>query len=267
MRQPTYFISHGGGPWPWLQGPFRRQFDRLEQSLGETAREIGKPRAVLVITGHWEEDRFTVQSAKAPGMIYDYAGFPDYTYQITYPAPGSPAVAGRVHELLTTAGIEAAMDPSRGYDHGTFTPLYVMYPDADVPIVQLSITRRYEPEQHLAAGRALRSLRDEGVVILGSGLSWHNLRLMGPAAQLPSAQFDAWLAETLASTPAERTTRLRNWAAAPSARLAHPREDHFVPLMVALGAAEEEPAYRVYHETGFMGGVSASSYRFGNPAL
>ena len=264
MRLPTYFISHGGGPWPWLDGPFRHQFDRLEASLADIAREAGKPRAVLVISGHWEADRPTVQSGAQPGMVYDYSGFPPHTYSIRYASPGSPGVAERVRELLEQAGIPAALDPQRGYDHGTFAPLQAMYPQADVPVVQLSLKHGYDPEEHLAIGRAIAPLRDEGVLIVGSGLSFHNLRMWGAAAKAPSEAFDAWLDAALAAAPDERSQRLRDWESAPSARLAHPEEDHFVPLMVAVGAAEGERATRVYHEQGFMGGVTASSYRFGD---
>jgi aromatic ring-opening dioxygenase catalytic subunit (LigB family) len=262
-RLPTYFISHGGGPWPWLDGPFRRMFDRLERSLADIAREVGKPKAVLSVSGHWEEPRFTVQATARPGMVYDYVGFPAETYQIVYPSPGAPDLARHVRELLERAGIAAAEDASRGYDHGTFAPLYAMYPDADVPVLQLSLKRGYDPESHLAAGRALAPLRDEGILIVGSGLSWHNLRMMGAGARAPSEAFDGWLGQTLAAAPGERTRKLREWDRAPSARVAHPQEDHFIPLMIALGAAEQEPAVRVYHEQDFMGGVTASSYRFG----
>lgn len=264
MTLPTYFISHGGGPWPWLDGGFRRQFDKLEASLGDIAREVGvKPRAVLVISGHWEEANATVQSGERPGMVYDYSGFPPHTYSIKYAAPGSPEVARRVKELLEAAGIPAALDPDRGYDHGTFAPLQAMYPEADVPVVQLSLKRGYDPAEHLAIGRALKALRDEGVLIVGSGLSFHNLRMWGAAARAPSTAFDAWLDEALNAPPQERTRNLERWEDAPAARIAHPQEDHFVPLMVALGAAEDEKATRVYHEDDFMGGVTASSYRFG----
>jgi aromatic ring-opening dioxygenase catalytic subunit (LigB family) len=263
MKLPTYFISHGGGPWPWLDGPFRRQFDRLEASLADIASAVGKPKAVLMISGHWEADRPTVQSGERPGMVYDYSGFPPHTYSIRYAAPGSPQLAQRVKELLEAAGIPAALDPQRGFDHGTFAPLQAMYPDADVPVVQLSLKSGYDPAEHLAIGRALAPLREEGVLIVGSGLSWHNLRMMGAAAKEPSEAFDAWLHAALSAAPAERARNLEEWTSAPSARLAHPEEDHLVPLMVAVGAAEGEPATRVYHEQGFMGGVTASSYRFG----
>lgn len=260
---PTYFISHGGGPWPWLDGPFRRQFDGLEQSLKDLVAEIGSaPTAVLMVSGHWEEAQFTVQSAAQPGMVYDYGGFPPHTYQIRYAAPGSPALAARVHTLLTAAGIPAGLDPSRGYDHGTFSPLQAMYPNADVPVVQLSLKHGYDPAAHLAAGRALAPLRSEGVLLVGSGLSFHNLRMFGPAGAAASEAFDGWLAEAMAAGSAERSARLIRWEDAPAARTAHPQEDHLLPLMVAVGAAEQEPAFRVYYER-FMGGVAVSSYRFG----
>ena len=269
MRLPTYFISHGGGPWPWLDGPFRRMFDRLESSLRDIAAATPVPRAVLVVSGHWVASQFTVQSGRHPTMVYDYSGFPPHTYQIVYPAPGSPAIGARVHELLTTAGIPVADDGARGYDHGTFAPLYVMYPDAhaSVPIVQLSLQRAYRPDAHLAVGRALAPLRDEGVLVMGSGLSWHNLRMIGAAARAPSNTFDDWLAQTLAAEPKTRTRQLLAWETAPAARIAHPEEDHFLPLMVAVGAAEHDPAYRVYLERDFMGGVTASSYGFGAGGL
>ncbi len=166
-------------------------------------------------------------------------------------------------ELLEKAGIPAALDPERGYDHGTYTTMYPMYPDADVPVLQLSLKHGYDPEEHLAVGRALAPLRDEGVLIVGSGYSFHNLRLFGPAARAPSDAFDGWLAQAMRAPPAERSQALRDWSKAPSARIAHPQEDHLLPLMVAVGAAESEPAERVYYEQGVMGGVTSSSYRLG----
>ncbi|MEB3330319.1 MAG: class III extradiol ring-cleavage dioxygenase [Candidatus Sericytochromatia bacterium] len=262
---PTYFISHGGGPWPYMKAETGGMFDRLEASLVAIARELGgKPRAVLVVTGHWEAPAFTVQIAARPGMVYDYSGFPPHTYEVVYPAPGEPALAARAGALLRAAGLPTAEDAHRGFDHGTFTPLVAMYPAADVPVVQVSVVAGYDPELHLAAGRALAPLRDEGVLIVGSGLSYHNLRRMGPAAQAPSRRFDAWLQDSLLTQPpATRTARLRAWEAAPDARACHPAEDHLIPLMAAVGAAEDEPAALVYHEEAFFGGVVASSFRFG----
>lgn len=235
-------------------------YDRLETSLVQMAREVGKPKAILMVTGHWEEDRFTVGSGAAPGMIYDYGGFPDHTYRIQYSAPGSPQVARRIVELLG----EAREDATRGFDHGTFVPLMVAYPEADVPVVQLSIRRDYDPAAHLEAGRALAPLRGEGVLIVGSGLSYHNLRQFGPAARTPSHEFDAWLNDAVCGAVGDaRAEALKNWEQAPSARRAHPREDHLLPLMVAAGAAWEDRAARVYHEDEFFGGIAVSSFRFG----
>jgi len=264
-RLPTYFISHGGGPWPWLKAQMPGVYDKLEASLKDMARQFGTaPKAVLVVSGHWEERDFTVMSSPEPPMIYDYSGFPEFTYRIKYPAPGSPEVARHVQELLRGAGFSAQADDRRGFDHGTFAPLAAIYPEADVPVLQLSIRSDYDVDAHLAAGRALAPLRDEGVLIVGSGLSYHNLRRFGDAGQHPSREFDAWLTSAVCGTVSEeRNRKLRDWAQGPSARLAHPVEDHLIPLMVAVGAAEEEAGERVYHEDSFFGALSVSSYRFG----
>ena len=264
-RLPTYFISHGGGPWPWLKEQMPGMFDNLEASLSDMPRQVGTtPKAVLMVSGHWEERDFTVMSAPRPPMVYDYSGFPAFTYQIQYPAPGSPEVARRVQELLRGAGFAAPADDRRGFDHGTFAPLKAIYPEADVPVLQLSIRSDYDVDAHLAVGRALAPLRDEGVLIVGSGLSYHNLRRFGAAGVDPSREFDAWLTEAVCrSVGGERNGKLRGWTAAPSARLAHPDEDHLIPLMVAVGAAEEDAGETVYHEDSFAGSLTVSSYRFG----
>ncbi|NUQ19307.1 MAG: dioxygenase [Sphingomonas sp.] len=266
-RLPTYFVSHGGGPWPYMEGEFRRAFDRLEQSLKDMRRELADtPKAVLVISGHWEEPEFTVSSGEQPGMVYDYYGFADYLYRIQYPAPGSPALASRVQQLLTGGGIGARLDPTRGFDHGTFSIMKPMYPDADIPVVQLSLNRNLDPALHLEAGRLIAPLRDEGVLIVGSGLSYHNLREMRDTRGIePSRRFDAWLQQALLeASPERRRELLIRWAEAPLARAAHPREDHLLPLMVAVGAAEEERGHCVYHKTDLFGGLTASSFRFGD---
>lgn len=265
MRLPTYFISHGGGPWPWLKDEMPGVYDKLEASLQELPREIGAtPKAILAVSGHWEERDFTLMTGERPGMLYDYSGFPEHTYRIKYAAPGSPAVARRAQELLAAAGFNTRADASRGFDHGVFAPLAVVYPAADVPVVQLSIRRDYDPEAHLAAGRALAPLRDEGVLILGSGLSYHNLRQFDARARVPSREFDEWLTAAVCGARAEERNRLlRDWRTAPSARAAHPSEDHLIPLMVAVGAAEAEACVRVYHEDAFFGGITVSSFRFG----
>lgn len=266
-RLPTYFISHGGGPWPYMEDR-RRALHVLEESLKDIPRQIGTtPKAVLMISGHWEDDAFAVMSSPRPPMVYDYHGFPEHTYHVKYSAPGAPALAARVRDLIEAAGLPARLDPQQGFDHGTFTPMVVMYPEADVPLIQVSLRSGYDPAEHLALGRALAPLRDEGVLIVGSGLSYHNLRAFGPGAKHPSKAFDDWLQKTLVdSSPEEREKRLLEWDKAPSARQSHPQEDHLVPLMVAVGAAENEKADVVYHEENLFGGVTASSFRFGEAA-
>ena len=264
QRLPTYFVSHGGGPWPFMKEQYGTTYDILEASLVDMRRQVGgKPEAVLVVSGHWEEAEPTLSSHPAPPMIYDYGGFPAHTYEVQYKAPGSPALAARAAALLQAAGHKAGLDPQRGFDHGTFSMLTPVYPEADVPVVQLSLKHGFDPLTHIAIGRALAPLRSEGVLIIGSGLSYHNLRQFGPAGTQASQAFDAWLQMVLALPPAERSAALLHWDQAPYARNAHPREEHLLPLMVALGAAENEAASCVYHEEAFFGSLAVSSFRFG----
>ena len=261
-RLPTYFISHGGGPWPWME-EMAPAMQALRQSLADIPRQLGQtPKAVLVVTAHWEGFAFTLGTAAQPGMLYDYGGFPAHTYEVLYPAPGAPELAQRVQGLLEAAGLPVARDARRGYDHGTFVPLAVMFPQANVPVLQMSLRAGLNPAEHLALGRALAPLRDEGVLIVGSGLSYHNLRQFGRAGQAPSQAFDAWLQAAMVAAPPARTQALLNWTQAPSARASHPREEHLLPLMVAVGAAEADAASCVYHEEHVFGGVTASSFRF-----
>lgn len=262
-RMPTYFISHGGGPWPWMDD-MRAQFAPLEDSFRRMTAELpARPRAVLMISGHWETDAFAVMTSPRPPMVYDYYNFPPHTYDVTYPAPGAPDVAEQAARLIGDAGLPVRLDDTQGYDHGTFVPMAILYPDADMPLFQISLQHGYDPAAHVALGRALAPLRDDGVLILGSGLSYHNLRLFGPQAKTPSAAFDTWLNDTLDLPPPARTESLLHWETAPYARTCHAEEDHLVPLFAALGAAETDPATRTYHQTGIFGGVTASSWRFG----
>ena len=245
-------------------------YAKLEASLADMPRQIGAtPAAVLMVSAHWEEAEFTLTSSPRPPMVYDYYGFPDYTYQIHYDAPGDPALAARAQSLIEAAGIPARLDPERGFDHGAFTPLKVIYPQANVPVVQLSLKAGLDPEMHLALGRAIAPLRDEDVLIIGSGLSYHNLRqFFSPRGWGPSREFDGWLGGVLlGGSPMDRDKLLAAWEAAPAARAAHPREEHLMPLMVAAGAAGDDPAELTYHETDFLGGLTVSSYRFLNSSL
>jgi aromatic ring-opening dioxygenase catalytic subunit (LigB family) len=261
---PTFFLSHGGGPWPYLEGPMRSEFERMEASLRSIPQSlVHRPRAVLMISGHWEEPELALSSSPAPGMVYDFYGFPEHTYRIVYPAPGSPELAERARALLDAAGWHVRLDAERGYDHGTFSVLKPMFPAADVPVVQLSLAFDQKPSFHYSLGRQLAPLREQGVLIVGSGMSYHNLATFGPSAAQPSAAFDRWLRDALLeNAPEKRSEALVDWEYAPFARAAHPREEHLLPLMVAAGAAGDDPAALIYSEVLF-GHMQTSSYRFG----
>lgn len=265
-RMPTLYLSHGGGPWPYMSGDMRRRHAALEASLKALPALIARPEAILVVSAHWEETELAVMASPAPPMIYDYYGFAPELYHIHYSAAGAPELAKRVHALLGEAGLAAHLDPERGFDHGTYAILAVTHPRADIPVLQVSMRSDYDPQAHLRLGRALAPLRDQGVLILGSGSSYHDLHhfFHGEQRRRDSAQFDAWLGETLESAPAERSARLLEWERAPAARGAHPREDHLMPLHVAVGAAEDEPAEMLYRQEDFFGAITLSSWRFGS---
>jgi aromatic ring-opening dioxygenase catalytic subunit (LigB family) len=266
MTLPTLFIPHGAGPcffMHWTRGP-ADTWDRTAAWLkGLVADLPERPKAILVVSGHWEEPVFTVGSSPKPPMIFDYYGFPEETYRLAFDAPGSPALAARVRELLETAGLSTASAVERGYDHGVFVPLLLATPDADIPVVQLSLRGDLDPAAHLAAGRALAPLRDEGVLIVGSGMSWHNMGGFSPAFTAKSQAFDAWLGDAIAD-PASRDAALAHWDQGPYAREAHPREEHLAPLFVAAGAAQGEPGRVAFRDTAMD--VAISGYEFGNAA-
>jgi aromatic ring-opening dioxygenase catalytic subunit (LigB family) len=245
----------------------RQQFARTEREFRALPERLpAKPKAVLVISGHWEAEAFTVSTAEHPPMEYDYHGFPEHTYHIKYPAPGSPALAARVRELLAGANIPSAEDPKRGFDHGTFVPLALMYPEADIPVVMLSLKSNYDPVEHLRVGQALAPLRDEGVLIMGSGLTYHNMRGFGRDESTPvAAAFETYLNTAITQAdPRRRNDMLVHWEAGDCARLAHPREDHLVPLMVVAGAAGDDQGRAVFVDHVMK--VPMASYEFGGEA-
>ncbi len=248
MRQPTFFIPHGGGPCFFMDDP-RGTWAGMAAFLGDLPATLPeRPRAVLIVSGHWETEGFAFTGADMPSLVYDYYGFPKHTYELRYDAPGSPALAARAATLLAGAGINAAVDRDRGLDHGVFVPLKVALPNADIPVVEMSVHRSLDAALHVAAGRALSVLRDEGVLILASGMSFHNMRGYGdPRFTAPSAAFDGWLTRAAALTGAARADELSDWEQAPAARLAHPAAEHLLPLMVAAGASESA-GERVYSE-------------------
>ena len=262
-RMPVAFIPHGGGPWPFVEmGLPADEVNGLKEYL-QSVRLLPRtpPRALLVVSAHWEEPVPTLMSAAHPPMLYDYYGFPAASYQLTWPAPGDPALAGEVAGLLEKNGFTTARDASRGFDHGTFVPLKVTYPEAEVPAIQLSLMEGLDPAGHLALGHALAPLRDRGIFIVGSGMTFHNLRAFGdPRAGAYSDAFDEWLRAVMQRAPAERERGLTEWLSAPAARIAHPREEHLIPLLVATGAAGDDPARLAYNGT--FGGARLSAYHF-----
>lgn len=262
-RLPTFFLSHGGGPWPFMEDR-RVQYARTAQEFSRIPELLpARPKAVLVITGHWEADEFTVSTSAHPPMVYDYYGFPEHTYRLKYSAPGLPSLAAEVKARLERAGVGCAEDGNQGFDHGTFVPLGLMYPHADMPIVLLSLKSTYDPAEHIKVGQAIAPLRDEGILIVGSGLTYHNMRGFGRAESKPvSYEFEAYLNDAVSQPdPARRNAMLIAWQTAPSARLAHPREDHLLPLMVAAGAADGDTGHRLFVDE--VASVAMASYRFG----
>lgn len=270
-RLPTLFIPHGGGPCFFMDPPPglpRDLWEPMAAHLRGIPQAIGaRPRAILVISGHWECPRLTVQSAARHSLLFDYYGFPEHTYQLAYPVAGDPALAARVRELLAAQGFESDEDRERGLDHGVFVPFKLIYPHADVPIVQLSLRQGLDPVEHLRIGHALKPLRAEGVLIVGSGMSYHNLRhfmTAEPAVVQASDRFDAWLNQAATAAPAERERALSHWAEAPGARVCHPRSEHLIPMMVAAGAAGEDSGHRIYHQR--LLGKLISGFQFGAAA-
>ncbi len=236
--QPSLFIPHGGGPCFFMPDPGGRWTGMAAflESLPSLLPE--RPRAILIVSGHWETQGFALTGAARPSLIYDYYGFPPHTYDLRYDVPGDPGLAARAAAMLVGAGLSASVDPERGLDHGVFVPMKVAFPDADIPIVEMSVDRVLDPALHLAAGAALAPLRKEGVAIIGAGMSFHNMRAYGnPAATAPSRDFDRWLTATAQASAPDRATQLARWTDAPGGRFAHPREEHLIPLMVAAGAS------------------------------
>ncbi len=247
--QIVYF-SHGGGPLPILGDASHKAMIDFMTRLPE---QLNRPEAILVISAHWEENAGTLLGAEYPEMFYDYYGFPDEAYQITYPAPGSPTLAKRIAGLLVENDIPARIDPRRGFDHGLFIPLKMMYPQADIPSIQLSLLRGLDPAAHIALGKALQALMKENILVIGSGFSFHNMRAftweVNSAPDLRNNAFQDWLIETC-TDPLPQTeceTRLVEWEKAPSARYCHPREEHLLPLHVCLGMAGR-PARLVFDD-------------------
>ncbi len=249
---PTLFVPHGAGPCFFMDWNPADAWDSMAAYLRDIAATLAqRPKAIVLVSGHWLESTVSVTANPAPELIYDYNGFPPHTYQLRYPVPGDPALAARLVELLAGAGIAAQQDERRGLDHGAFIPLKLMFPEAEVPVVQLSLRADLDPAAHLAVGHAIAPLREEGVLIVGSGMSFHNMRGYGDPRFAPiSDAFDQWLTEAVSAPAGERDTLLARWEEAPSARLCHPprAEEHLLPLLVAAGAGLESIGRRTFSD-------------------
>ncbi|TMW59558.1 hypothetical protein Poli38472_004627 [Pythium oligandrum] len=264
-KQPSVFVPHGGGPMPLLGD--KRHADMVEW-LKHFQRDFvtTKPDAIVLVTAHWESEITQITSSEAPELLYDYYNFPPESYEIKYPAPGHPALAKRIHDLLSDNGIKSEMNEKRGYDHGVFIPLKIMFPDADVPVVQMSVYSSQDPEAHIKLGEVLRSLRKDNILIVGSGLSFHSFGLFRgnpDGANAASIPFHDYLKESLVDTSdsIERRRRLHNWTDAPFARQVHQKEEHLMPLFVVAGAGLEEPCEEIFD--GYVMDVRTSGYLFG----
>ncbi len=241
MTGRTLYIPHGGGPLPLMGDP---SHDEIVAYLKTVEADLGRPSAIVVVSAHWECPTPTITSSPAPGLYYDYTGFPPETYELQYPAPGSPELADRLMALLDAAGFDPALDANRDFDHGMFVPLMLMYPDAQIPVVQLSLMNDLDPVRHIEMGAAIAPLLDEGVLILGSGLSFHNMGAFGPGngasgTDPDNEAFDAWLDDACTNPDLDEVSRaglLADWSGAPAAQYNHPREEHLIPLHVCYGA-------------------------------
>ena len=254
---PVLYLPHGAGPLPLLGDKGQENLVTFLKGLPQTIRE---PSAILIISAHWEEPQATITSGSQPNLIYDYSGFPPEAYEIQYPASGNSELAKEISGLIERDGIEVKLNEQRGFDHGLYVPLKLMYPEAQIPCLQLSLLNSLEPSEHIVLGKSLASLRNKNVLIIGSGLSFHNLKLFfrpEMESHKQSIAFDQWLVDTCTNETisiSKREQQLNEWTKAPYARHCHPREEHLMPLHVCFGAASmETPLAQVIYNDDFMG--------------
>lgn len=253
---PVLFLPHGGGPMPLLGDPAHQNLIHFLKTL---AARYKKPSAIVLISGHWETAQPSVTADENPSLLFDYYGFPPETYKYRYPASGQPRLAQQISTLLEEGGFDCKLVTGRGYDHGMFVPMMLLYPDADVPCIQLSLIKGLDPAQHIKLGECLAPLREQNIMIIGSGMSFHNLQVVfageNPQYRAASDQFDEWLVTTLSNEElprADQQQALEQWEAAPYARFCHPREEHLLPLHVCFGAAREGGAAKVLFDEALM---------------
>jgi 4,5-DOPA dioxygenase extradiol len=249
---PTIYLSHGAPPladdalWPG--------------QLAAWAAQVTKPKAVLMISAHWEAAPLAIGATTTLPLIYDFWGFPEHYYEVTYAAPGAPELADAVRKLVSGPGQPIHQDPARGLDHGAYVPLAEMYPDADVPVLQISLPT-LDPQRLVDLGRRLAPLRDEGILIIGSGFTTHNLNEIRMDGAVPAwgREFDAWADQAVRAKDMDALIDFQHKA--PAAKTAHPRTEHWAPLYVALGASLDAPGTVDAPIDGFWLGLSKRSFQ------
>jgi len=275
---PAFFLSHGGGPCFFMNEP-SVPFKHMgpNSSVADWYRKFHenfmprKPSSIVIFSAHWEEADIKVTSSDKTKLLFDYYGFPDYTYQLKYPCPGSPALAENIISLLNSNGIKSSAERERGLDHGVFVPLLLMYPEADIPVVQVSLNQNLDPALHIRIGEVLEPLRNDDVLFLGSGFATHNLNEISSAAGLDGpplkwvSDWDQWLGARVAGDNwsfVDMKAALTNWKKGPNAVRAHPREEHLVPLFVAAGFSHGsfEKPIKVMSEV--WGALDFASFQF-----
>ena len=236
------FLSHGGGPLPLLGDEGHLE---MVKNLKYLTSKMNKPSAIIVISAHWEEEIPTITSAANPPLIYDYYGFPKESYLIEYPCPGEPFLAKQIEKVFSRSNIKTRLDEQRGFDHGLFVPLKIMYPEANIPCIQLSLLKSLNPAEHIKIGSALSGIKYDDLLIIGSGFSFHNMRAFFETDTVESTtmneKFEQWLIDTCSNPDideTERHRRLENWEDTPHARYCHPREEHLLPLHVCYGVTQ-----------------------------
>ena len=242
MTSEVLYIPHGGGPMPLLPESRQQPLSLFLQGLGDKLR---KPDAIVVLSAHWEADPVQITSASSPELYFDYYGFPPETYEYQYPCPGHPQLAQQIADHLNNRKIQVKLDAERGLDHGVFVPLMLMYPQADIPVIQISLRPDLDAGFHVALGTALSDFEFDNLLWLGSGFSFHNMKaLMSKRDDSPDAlnqAFEDWLAETLSAenlSIEDRTKRLAEWQQAPGGLYCHPREEHLLPLHICFGLGQ-----------------------------
>ena len=249
-KAPVLFLPHGGGPLPLLGDPGHTKLHGFISGLSDA---LPTPAAILVVSAHWETFAPQLTAAAAPSLLFDYSGFPAQSYQYRYPVPGAPALAETIANTLENYGFNASVDRERGLDHGVFVPLLMLRPQADVPVLQLSLQRHLDPARHIKLGEAIAFLRQQNVLIIGSGMTFHNMRAFFQRGLVSSEQvtaFNQYLIDSLSPTLsyAQQAEQLTDWLNAPNARLIHPREEHLLPLHLCFGAAKGSSARLLFRD-------------------